>query len=295
MPESGRNTLYKILLLLRAVRWYNIALLVISQYIIALFVFGEAQDFYSLLAYRKLHLIILSTSFAVAGAFLINSFYDVDKDLVNNPRNVVFRRLLGQEFLLNTYAAFNVLAILAALLASVKVFLFVSGLVFLFWFYSHKLQKIPLVREVSASLLAVAPLVAVWLHFAEMHYGMLLYMLSLLVLEFTREVVKDLEGNSGNIIFGYTTVVVAAGTSFAKSWLFLLNLLFLSLWVLGSLNFMYAWGYYSSISLFSVIVAQIVSLLLRLSKDSKIYAICDSLLKAAIVIHLLSPVVKIWM
>lgn len=280
------------MLLLRVVRWYNVTLLVLAQYVIAFFVFGEASDWLGLLTDRKLHLIVLSTSLAVAGAFLINAFYDVDKDLVNRPRSVVFSRLLGQEFLLNTYAAFNVMAVLLAMLASIKVFLFVGGLVFLFWFYSHKLQKLPLVREISAGLLAIAPLVAVWLHFATMHYGMLIYLASLLVLEFTREVVKDLEGNKGNIIFGYSTVVVATGSRFTRRWLFVFNLLCLLLWLAGALNFLQGWGYYSSISLFSLLVSLFISLALRFAGSESFYAIADSLLKAAIVIHLLSPVIS---
>jgi 4-hydroxybenzoate polyprenyltransferase len=173
--------------------------------------------------------------------------------------------------------------------------LFVSGLVFLFWFYSHKLQKIPVFREISASVLALAPLIAVWLHFATMHYGMVIYLGSLFLLEFTREVVKDLEGNKGNIIFGYKTVVVAAGSDFAKNWLFLFNLLCAGLWVTGSLNFPHHWGYYSSISLFSVLASQAISLTLRFSRNESFYPIADTLLKTAIVIHLLSPVVRVWM
>jgi 4-hydroxybenzoate polyprenyltransferase len=282
-------------LLLGAIRWYNMLLLALAQYIIAFFVFGEDMPFLHLLLNRKLHLIVLSTSFAVAGAFLVNAFYDTEKDLVNHPKIAVFSRLLGQNFLLNSYAAFNVLAILTALLASLKVFLFVSGLVFLFWFYSHKLQKIPVFREISASVLALAPLIAVWLHFATMHYGMVIYLGSLFLLEFTREVVKDLEGNKGNIIFGYKTVVVAAGSDFAKNWLFLFNLLCAGLWVTGSLNFPHHWGYYSSISLFSVLASQAISLTLRFSRNESFYPIADTLLKTAIVIHLLSPVVRVWM
>lgn len=282
-------------MLLQAVRWYNVTLMVIAQYILAVFVFGEATEWAEVLFDRKLHLIVISTSFALAGAFLINAFYDVDKDLINKSRAVLVVRYLGQNFLLNSYAGFNVLAVLLAMMASMKVFVFVALLILMFWFYSHKLQKIPLIREISATLLAVAPLVAVWLHFAELHYGMFLYLGALVVLEFTREVMKDLEGNKGNIIFGYTTVVVAAGTTFTKTWLIILNGLFLVLWILGSLNFMTVWGYYSSISLFAVLVALLVSLIARLGQSVQSYAIGDSLLKAAIVIHLLSPVVRIWM
>ena len=292
---QSRKRLTKLMLLLGAVRWYNVALLALAQYIIAFFVFGEHRTMIQLLLDRKLHLIVLSSSFVVAGAFIINVFYDADKDLVNRSKFAILYRLMGQEFLLNTYAIFTILCILLALIASFKVFIFMAGLVFLFWLYSHKLQKIALIREVSASLLAISPLLAVWLHFAQMHYGFLLYLGSLLVLAFNREVVKDLQGNTGNIIFGYKTVVVSAGSEFSKKWLFTVNLLVVLLWLFGNLNFNNNMGFYSIISLFALCMSLFVSLFVRFSSNSNVYPMADALLKAAIVIHVLSPVVVLWM
>ncbi|MBL7813171.1 MAG: UbiA family prenyltransferase [Bacteroidetes bacterium] len=291
MSSRIRSLTYNLILLLRVVRWYNLGLLVLSQYLLARFVFQSHLDILDFLLHPKLHLLIFATSFAVAGAFIINSFYDVDKDLVNHSRQVVFNRLLGQDFLLNVYAGLNVISLFLALLASTKVFVFCAVLIFLFWFYSHKLQKMPLLREVSASLLATAPLFAVWLHYATYHFGVLLYMGSLLVLGFTREVVKDLEGNKGNIIFGYTTVVVAAGSVFTRRWLVAINLLLTSAWLVGFLTFIPRLEYFSAVSGFSIITSLLVSFICLFPSEterSAVYSIADTLLKVAIVIHLLS-------
>lgn len=289
-PKKGPaiNTI----LLLSAVRWYNIGLLGLSQYLIAYFVFSHGSNLWHFLADVKLHLIVLSTSCAVAGAFIINSFYDVDKDLINKPGSVVFNRLLGQNFLLNVYAFLNIVCIFLGLIASVKVFFFCAGLVAAFWFYSHKLQKIPLIREISATLLAIAPMVAVWLHYFTMHYGLLIYLGSLAIVGFTREVVKDLEGNKGNIIFGYKTIVVVAGQELIKRWLVVTNVVLALLFVAGFLIFVKKWDYYSVITAFSISAALLVSFSCMVTKNSRYYFVADSLLKATIVIHITSLVLS---
>ncbi len=279
-----------ILLLLRAIRWYNIGLLGLSQYLIAFYVFNLHENAYLFLSDYKLHFIVLSTTCAVAGAFIINGFYDVDKDLINRPESVVFSRLLSQNYLLNTYVILNVFSVGFALFASYKVFIFSTILTFLFWFYSHKLQKIPVIRELTASLLAISPIIAVWLHYLNMHYGLLIYICSLLVVGFTREVVKDLNGNKGNIIFGYKTVVVAAGKKFTRQWLFSICLLSATAFFFGTTLFYPHLNYFTLISGFSLATALVVSLACLLSKDETFYFIADSFLKVAIVIHIASLV-----
>lgn len=295
MTGPSRKRLTKLALLLGAVRWYNVLLLTAAQYILAFFIFGENREFEKVLWDRKLHLIVLANAFTVAGAFLINVFYDADKDLVNRSKFATLYRLIGQEYVLNTYVTFSVFAVLLALLASLKVFLFMAVFVFAAWFYSHKLQKIPLIREVSASLLAMAPLFSVWLHFGEMHSGLILYLGSLFMLAFTREVIKDLQGNKGNIIFGYTTMVVVTGAGFARKWLLVVNILSVCLWFLGNANFNYGMGFYSIVSLISAGLSLLVSAIVGTSSGSEVLPPADAILKAGIVIHLLSPVVVVWM
>ncbi len=295
MTGLSRKKWIKLTLLLGAVRWYNVLLLTAAQYILAFFIFGENRTPEQIFLDRKLHLIVLANAFAVAGAFLINVFYDADKDLVNRSKFATLYRLIGQEYVLNIYVIFCVTAALLALMASLKVFLFMAVFVFILWFYSHKLQKIPLLREVSASLLALAPLLTVWLHFGDMHTGLLLYLGSLFMLSFTREVIKDLQGNKGNIIFGYTTMVVVTGTRFARKWLLVLNMLLLSLWLLGNANFNHGMGFYSMVSLISASLSFLVSAIVGSTSGSQVLSSADAILKAGIVIHLLSPVVVVWM
>lgn len=292
MTGKRRNTIISLLLLLRAVRWYNVTLVVVSQYLIAYFVFLKSGNLTTLLFDFKLHFIVLSTSMALAGAFIINGFYDFHKDMVNHPKRVLLARLLGQNFLLNIYAGITVVSILLALFASVKVFIFVSILVFFFWFYSHKLQKMPLIREISATFLALSPFVAIWLHYGVIHNEFLVYLGSLGIVGFTREVIKDLTGHNGNIIFGYNTVVVLAGKSFVKRWIVLINTLLALSFAMGFFIFVNQWDYFMLISGFSIISSLMVSFACLFSNSGTFYSIADSMLKVVIVVHLVSLILS---
>ncbi len=213
MPRAPLHRPFiKLLLLLRVIRWYNVLALLLAQILVAWVVFAEGQ-WRPLVSDAKLVFMVVASAFTVAAAFLINAFYDKDKDLVNKPNQVIMGRLMRQGPLMNVYALMVLMAILVSFWASLKIGLFYLGYNILCWFYSHKLQKLPWLREFSATILALSPLLAVWLHFGRWHWGFAYYMLGLMLLLLTRELWKDLMGHRGNIVFGYRTAAVQTGSS----------------------------------------------------------------------------------
>jgi 4-hydroxybenzoate polyprenyltransferase len=210
-----------------------LALIAASQYLLFWLTFSDHQlskVFYDV----KLHCIVAASLFSVAAAFIINAFYDVDKDLVNKPKQVVIGKLLGESSLLNLYVVLNFFAVGFAMMASIRVMVFFVCYTVFCWFHSHKLQKMPVIREISASLLTMIPLIAIWFHFGHWHWGMFYYIGSLAILLFTREVVKDMAGHKGNLIFGYQTVVVVAGVKTARWGLVAMNTgFFVMYWALN--------------------------------------------------------------
>ncbi len=288
----------RFLLLLGIVRWYNLSLIAASQYLLFWLTFSDHQlgrVFYDV----KLHCIVAASLFSVAAAFIINAFYDVDKDLVNKPKQVVIGKLLGESSLLNLYVVLNFFAVGFAMMASVKVMVFFLCYTVFCWFHSHKLQKLPVVREVSASLLTMIPLLAIWFHFGHWHWGMFYYMGSLAILLFTREVVKDMAGHKGNLIFGYQTVVVAAGIRRARWGLVTMNTgFFVMYWALNWIQMVDPvlpnWhpDYYLIISGVSLFTAFWVSWAMFFIHDDSKIVVMDVFLKLGVVIHLLSIVTQ---
>jgi 4-hydroxybenzoate polyprenyltransferase len=275
-----------------------LALIAASQYLLFWLTFSDHQlsrVFYDV----KLHCIVAASLFSVAAAFIINSFYDVDKDLVNKPKQVVIGKLLGESSLLNLYVVLNFFAVGFAMMASIRVMVFFVCYTAFCWFHSHKLQKMPVIREISASLLTMIPLIAIWFHFGHWHWGMFYYIGSLAILLFTREVVKDMAGHKGNLIFGYQTVVVVAGVKTTRWGLVALNTgFFVMYWVLNWIQMVDPvfpnWhpDYYLIISGVSLFTAFWVSWSIFFIRDDSKIVVMDVFLKLGIVIHLLSIVTQ---
>lgn len=287
----GNKKIIKFIYFLGIIRWYNVLLMVLGQYFLALFVFGPQYSFHQIILDKTLHLMVLSTIFTLCGAFVINSFYDSDKDLVNRPKSALVGRAIGTTFLANSYVLFNVLASLFAFCASKKILFFYFFYILICWFYSHKLQKKPIVRELSASLLTMAPLIAVWIHYGVWDWKLMYFFCTLLALLFTKDVVKDIAGHKGNLIFGYNTLVVVAGKSKVKIGLVIFNivvfLVFLGIYFIQNEHFYKNVDLIlgSSITLISTIVVTAIGLTSWKNK----YKRMDLMLKFLITFHLALP------
>jgi 4-hydroxybenzoate polyprenyltransferase len=215
------------LALLRLVRWYNILLTLIAQYLCAVFVFAPQRTLWQHITDYRLHLIACCTTLIISAGFIINSFYDRERDAINHPDRLSLQRLVSKEFALRMYLWLNLAALFVAALTSFNVMIFMVVFAGGLWFYSHKLQRIPLVREVSAAILTVTAIVSVALHFGVLDRWLALYALYFMMLLFMRELIKDLVAMRGDAIFGYTTMAVWLGER--KTVLALLLLWFLTL------------------------------------------------------------------
>ncbi len=213
MKKLSRNRLQflKVLALLSQIRWYNIALLLLGQYLIAIFVFaphgGRADVFYDF----NTHAVAWSAAFVLGFGFLINSFYDHDADSINRPKQSAFERLVSKRTSLNTAITLLVIGLLLSWTVSYKATgffaLFAAGL----WYHSHRLRNIPIVSHTSAAVLALTPFfgMSVYHNFSSLHtfaYGALLGLTL-----FSRELLKDLLMIKGDIIVGRRTVASEYG------------------------------------------------------------------------------------
>lgn len=207
------------------IRWYNILLTVTAQYVAAIITLNHKQSVWITLQDPKLHLIVLATVFVIAGGFIINSFYDLEKDLVNRPKQTVFDRLISKAFCLNFYILLNVIGLATAFLASFNIFIFFSTFAFGLWFYSHKLQKVAVVGEISASLLTVASFFSIGLYYQHFRPIYFVYGSWVMCLIFGRELIKGIESIKGDALFGYDTIPLKLGLNKTRKMLYVVGIL----------------------------------------------------------------------
>ncbi len=173
----------------------------------------------------NLHFIVFASLFCVAAGYLINNFYDLERDLINRPNKTLYEKLVKQSTALRLYFFFNVVGALLALSVSLNVFLFFSVFIFFLWFYSHKLKKIPFVGNLSAAALAITPFFAIFIYYHLENLLIFTYVSFILVVILIREIIKDLAALKGDVILGYATLPTTIGLKQTKLVVLLLSII----------------------------------------------------------------------
>ena len=139
-----KHTLLKLLSIFSVVRGYNIALIVLAQYLTSIFILSPNSAVLDVLLDLYLFAIVLATLGAVASGYIINNFYDQEKDLINRPQKFILDQIVSQQTKLKLYFVLNFLVLLAASAISFRAVLFFVCYIFSIWFYSHKIKKMPI-------------------------------------------------------------------------------------------------------------------------------------------------------
>ena len=208
----------KLLALLSVIRIPVIILHTIAQYIASIFILSQEQTWFEVFSNTSLALIILSSNFIICAGFIINNFYDSEKDSINRPRLTKIQKHISKNFQLNTYMFFNFCGIMLSSLISFRAVVFFVWYGFALWLYSHKIKKITLIGNLVAAVLAIAPFFAVTVYFRNFHKIIFIHASFLFIILICREILKDIASWKGDIIFNYNTIPISLGIKKTK-WL----------------------------------------------------------------------------
>ena len=218
------------------VRGYNIAIIVLAQYLAAIFIFAPDKSLSEVIFNLDLYFIVLSSICVIASGYIINNFYDSKKDRINKPIKSKIDSIVSQKIKLQIYFLLNFIAVMFGFLVSWRAALFFAVYIFLIWLYSHKLKKYPLAGLFSAAILSILPFFAVFIYyknFSEIIFAHASFLFFVLMI---RELLKDLENIKGDLVQNYKTIPVTYGEYFTK--------ILITLLVLLTLNPVYfLWGY----------------------------------------------------
>lgn len=216
MPHHFRHTLLKIFSIFSVVRGYNIALIVLAQYLASVFIMGHQIAMINILLDVKLFLIILATVCSIASGYIINNFYDLEKDLINRPQKSMLDRMVSQKTKLTLYFTLNFVVLLLMSIVSFKAVLFFGCYIFSIWLYSHKIKKLPVLGNLTSAFLSIIPFFAILLYFQ--NYNLLIFVLGfyLFLILSIRELIKDLENIKGDLTLNYRTIPVVYGERVGK-------------------------------------------------------------------------------
>lgn len=202
--------------ILSIARWYNIFLITLSLYAIQIFIFENSIDFLLEDKGIKLHLYVLSVDLIIIAGYLINAFYDFEKDMINHPEKTYFNRIVSKNSCLNIYILCNILGVSIAFLISTKVLIFSISLIVALWIYSHKLRKKVLFGEISASLLTVSFFLGIALLNSNFNITLGLFSTYIFTIDLTREIVKKMISLKGDLIVGEKSIPIYFGIKNSK-------------------------------------------------------------------------------
>lgn len=233
LSRQNKLLLMKIISLFSVVRGYNIFIIVLAQYLSAIFILAPNKRALWVILDPNLFIIVLVSSFTIASGYIINSFYDSKKDLINRPNKSMLDRLVSQKTRLNVYFTLNFLVVFLAYFVSWRAVLFFSVYIFLIWFYSHKVKKYPIIGNLMAAFMAVLPFFGILLYYKNFHEVIFAHATFLYLLLLIREMIKDLENIKGDLANDYQTVPILYGTLISKKAITILTLLTLiPVWIL---------------------------------------------------------------
>jgi len=215
--RKTKLVLVKIFSLFSVVRGYNIPVIALAQYLSAIFILDKERRALDVLLDGNLFLIVLASSLTIASGYIINNFYDAQKDLINRPKKSMLDRLVSQGTKLQVYFVLNFIVVLLSFMVSWRAAVFFSVYIFLIWFYSHKLKKYPLIGNLTAALLAVLPFFGILMYFKNFYEVIFAHATFLYLLILIRELIKDLENLQGDLVANYRTIPVMFGERVAKN------------------------------------------------------------------------------
>ncbi|MNK47223.1 prenyltransferase [compost metagenome] len=286
--RKTRLVLMKILSLFSVVRGYNIPVIALAQYLSAIFILAPERRALDVLCDVNLFLIVLASSLTIASGYIINNFYDAQKDLINRPKKSMLDRLVSQQTKLHVYFALNILVTLLAFMVSWRAAVFFSAYIFLIWFYSHKLKKYPLIGNLTAALLAVLPFFGILMYFKNFYQVIFAHATFLYLLILTRELIKDLENIKGDLVADYRTIPVMFGEKVSKT--IITALTFLTIIPVFLLIEVYDVGYMDLYLYGGMIVIIWFLMLLWKAETQKEYLMLHNILKFLIVAGVFSIV-----
>ena len=286
LSRNNKLLLLKLLSLFSVVRGYNILVIALAQYLASIYILSPDLPLRNVIFDLNLFFIVLASALVIASGYIINNFYDAEKDLINKPKKSMLDRLVGQRFKLTTYFLLNFLAVFAASYVSFRAVLFFSAYIFGIWFYSHKLKKVPFIGNFVSATLAIAPFFAVFVYYKNFETVIFVHAMFLFLLILAREMIKDLENMTGDIAQNYRTIPILYGAQVSKlgiAALILLtlipSLLLITKFDVGNMNY-YFMGCVALLILFLI-------LLLRSSKKAH-YVWLHNILKLIIVVGVFS-------
>lgn len=276
--------------ILNLIRWKNLLMIALGQIIIkyALFepfkaTFGVATTLNTF----QFCLLVLATVCIAAAGYIINDIYDVETDSINNPDSLVVGKTISEATAYNWFFGFTIVGVALGFYLShaigrsgfFAIFVIISALLYI---YSSYLKGIVFAGNLVISGLVAASIIIVGLFDLmpaitsvnqdtqqTMFKIVLDYGWFALMINFIRELVKDIEDTDGDYKAGYQTLPILLGRDRATKITFGLALIPLGFIIYYMVTYLYMNLYAVSYFLAAVIAPLMYAIIKLFTAESK--------------------------
>lgn len=296
---------------LKLIRFQNLLLLIFMQ---LLFRYGflNMQDIALALTDLQFGILVLSTVCIAAAGYIINNIFDKETDFINK-KQVIVGTSITEATAYNLYIALNILGVGAGFYLSnviekpgfALLFIIVSGTLYL---YASSLKQSLLIGNFVVAVLTAVSVIIVGLfdlfpiitpenqvQLAILFKILLDYALFAFLINFIREIVKDLEDVKGDYNLGMNTLPIALGVARTSKIVLILTAI-ITLYLLYYIYQYYFNNslYFSTIYSLLTVIAPLLFFCVKLNeaKSSADFKTLSTVLKLVLLFGIISIVVN---
>jgi len=289
---------------LQLIRYKNLLMLAFVQ---AIFWLSFNDNFSSTYDIVSFILLIQTTVLLAAAGNIINDFFDVETDRINKPNKVLVGKVISGKSTLLVYYILNLFGVVSGIVLAYIQDKIIYGLLFIIislilYYYSKSFKKIALLGNFIISFFIALSIYFVYL-FKSLHFNysefdnifrnqILVYSLLAFLLNFIREIVKDIEDVNGDYSQGMKTLPILIGKKRTQIIIFYLSFIpFIAVILLISISKHTILIIYSLVSL--IIPLGYFMYKIKDSKSKKEIHKLSTLLKIIMLLGILSIIILI--
>jgi len=284
-PSITKRFLFQIFGLFSLVRGYNIAVLIVAQYLTARYILVPTRSLMEVLLDVDLFFLILASAATTASGYIINNFFDAATDQINRPNKYVLEHLVSQQSQLVLYFVLSLLALFFAGLVSIRAVLFFGFYILSIALYSSVLKRWYWLSNWFAALLMILPFFVITLYFKNFDTLIFLHAGYLYLLILSRDLIKDLQNYKGDWVHRYQTMPIVFGIQKSKG---LISVVVVGALFMAVVLLDYPMGLMYYYFLLALVFLLFVLVLLWFSRSQKTYLWLHNLLKLLILIGVCS-------
>lgn len=215
---------------LKLIRYKNLLILALMQLIFR-YGFLELQNIPLALADWQYCILVLATVCIAAGGYIINNIFDVETDSENKPDNVIVGKFISETKAYNLYIGFTVVGVAMGFYLSnviekpsfASMFIVIAATLY---FYATSLKQSLLIGNFIVALLLSFSVIIIGIFdlfpitneenrpVMGLLFGILLdYAIFAFIINFIREIVKDLQDVNGDLNQGMNTLPILLGVT----------------------------------------------------------------------------------